>query len=143
MSEMMSEGHFSSARHAEHKHKMHYNQTHAFYIYIYIYIFRTFGFELPANPAFNVDVPLSITTGWFNRRELPVSPSAPGVSSDDMILADVVDEVTKKTYLIFLFVCLFVCLRFCITSPPRSNFKKKKSDTDARETKMPTATTTK
>jgi hypothetical protein len=37
---------------------------------------RTLGLELPANPAFNVEVPLSITTGWLRSRELPASPSA-------------------------------------------------------------------
>lgn len=43
---------------------------------------RTLGFEDPANPAFKVDVPLSITTGWLRRRELEPSAAA---SSDAIV----------------------------------------------------------
>ena len=44
-----------------------------------------FGLSLPAKPAFNVAVPLSMTTGWLRNNELPVPPS-PDVSSDDIIV---------------------------------------------------------
>jgi hypothetical protein len=35
---------------------------------------RTFGLELPAKPAFKLEVPTSMTTGWFNSNEAPESP---------------------------------------------------------------------
>jgi hypothetical protein len=39
-----------------------------------------FGLEVPAKPAFNVAVPLSMTTGWLRSNELP--EASPVVSSD-------------------------------------------------------------
>merc|ERR1719148_312842 len=45
----------------------------------------TFGLALPAKPAFNVAVPLSMTTGWLKRNELPVS-SSPVASSDAIVM---------------------------------------------------------
>ena len=42
---------------------------------------HTLGFELPANPALRVEVPLSITTGWLSNRELPGSPSVAASSA--------------------------------------------------------------
>jgi len=39
----------------------------------------TLGFEEPANPALIVAVPLSITTGWFNKKEPESAPAGGSV----------------------------------------------------------------
>ena len=48
-----------------------------------IHIQHTLGLELPAKPALMLEVPASMTTGWFNSNDAPTSPST-GVSSEAM-----------------------------------------------------------
>lgn len=60
---------------------------------------HTFGFELPAKPAFNVDVPLSITTGWFKSNEFPASSVRPlGSSAEDAIVVVVCCSSDSSRY---------------------------------------------
>ena len=72
-----------------------------------------FGLSLPAKPAFNVAVPLSMTTGWLRNNELPVPPS-PDVSSDGIIVMffklvfDVIASKDGRQIFLFLIQCFKV-----------------------------------
>ena len=57
-----------------------------------------FGLEVPAKPAFNVAVPLSMTTGWLRSNELP--EASPVVSSDAI-------------FFLFIFYTMIMVEYFC------------------------------